>query len=367
MPYEALTGKKAPDMKSELSDAVVEEYQDNVKKYTSLLRGDKTAAHFEIDYAVSVMSDDNPSSYAFALSRIRVVNVASGKVMYSSSLSLTTDASCKEKYDLRIFAGIEEKEKARFEPGKWPVEKRMAAGLCKSEAEKSYADALEFEKLMVKIPGGNYKMMGAEVTQRLYQRVMGENPSKNKGASNPVENVSWYDAVYFCNRLSEKYGYEPVYSVGGETDVAKWGYTPHKEEEIKGEVEQNVKADGFRLPTIYEWAYAAKGGQNFKYSGSNNLDAVGWYSDNSGGHTHPVAQKRPNGYGLYDMSGNVFEWVWDANSSYSNYHRYYCGGSYGYSDDGCEVFVRFDHDGSAAESHYEHGFRVARSLVRGEK
>ena len=369
LPYEVLSGKKAPNMKSELNDAVVEEYQNNVEKYTSLLKGDKPPAQFEVDYTVSAMSDDKPSAYTCALSRIRVVNVASGKIMYSSPLYINTDVSRKEKFDLRIFAGVEEKEKAKFAPEKYPVEKRMAIGLCKSVAEQKYADALEFEKLMVKIPGKNFKMMATEVTQRLYQRIMGENPSHNKEASNPVGVVSWYDAIYFCNKLSERCGYEPVYSVNGETDVAKWDYTPHKEKEMKRRVEQNEKADGFRLPTIDEWEYAAKGGQDFKYSGSNNLDAVGWYIGNSGNKTHPVAQKRPNGYGLYDMSGNVSEWVWDADDDYYRYHyrdaRYFCGGDCGGAAAGCEVSYR--NSNYAGSSSYIHGFRVARTLGAGER
>lgn len=81
------------------------------------------------------------------------------------------------------------------------------------------------------------------------------------------------------------------------------------------------------MPTVEEWRYAAKGGQEFKYSGSDNLDEVGWYRENSGGKIHPVAQKKPNGYGLYDMNGNVLEWCWDSSPSYS-YSRYYCGGSW---------------------------------------
>lgn len=366
LPYEALSGKKAPNMKSELNDAVVEEYQNNVEKYTSLLKGDKPPAQFEVDYTVSAMSDDNPSAYTCALSRIRVVNVASGKIMYSSPLSINTDVSCKEKFDLRIFAGVEEKEKDRFDRRKYPVEKYMARGLCKSDAEKTYAVDQEISgyvsKLMVKIPGKNIKMMSTEVTQRLYQQVMGENPSNYKGANNPVENVSWYDAIYFCNVLSEKSGYEPVYSVNGETDVSKWGYTPHNERKIEGGVTWNEKANGFRLSTEKEWEFAANGGQNFTYSGSNNLDAVGWYERNSGDKTHPVAQKRPNGYGLYDMSGNVCEWVWDADDDDSRDH---CGGSYNDDAGRCEVSNWY-----SGYTNYRFGylgFRVARSLAAGER
>ena len=97
---------------------------------------------------------------------------------------------------------------------------------------------------------------------------------------------------------------------------------------------QNTSANGFRLPTEVEWEYAARGGQNYTYSGSNNLDEVGWCEDNSGNRTHPVAQKKSNGYGLYDMSGNVWEWCWGVDDPKEGNYRYYRGGSYGRCDRG---------------------------------
>ena len=134
----------------------------------------------------------------------------------------------------------------------------------------------------------SYYICKYEVTQALWRAVMGSNPSNFKGNNLPVENVSWYDCQTFIKRLNS--------------------YTGRN----------------FRLPTEAEWEFAARGGnysRHYKYSGSNYIDDVAWYIDNSNKRPHPVGAKQPNELGLYDMSGNVGEWCSDWDGSYSSYSQ----------------------------------------------
>lgn len=225
---------------------------------------------------------------------------------------------------------------------------------------------------MVEIPGKKIKMSKTEITQKQYEEVMGENPSYfqqsntsledgekqqlKDSSGHPVENISWYDAIVFCNKLSKKKGLKPVYSVNGTTDVSKWNYTPHQDEEIKGAITQDTTANGFRLATLDEWLYAAKADQSYPYSGSNDINEVGWHRDNSKFITHPVAQKKANGYSLYDMSGNVCEWVWD---SADKDEHYICGGGFGDFDDRCEI-DSFDSN-STKNKFFGLGIRIVQS------
>ena len=147
------------------------------------------------------------------------------------------------------------------------------------------SDAYSWEKPTHQVTLSSYSIGKTEVTQALWQAVMGSNPSYFKGSNLPVETVSWEDCQTFIRKLNALTGKK------------------------------------FRLPTEAEWEYAARGGnksRGYKYSGSNTLSNVAWYDDNSADQTHPVATKASNELGIYDMSGNVWEWCSDWYGDYTS-------------------------------------------------
>jgi formylglycine-generating enzyme required for sulfatase activity len=185
-----------------------------------------------------------------------------------------------------------------------------------------------------------------EVTQEQYQKVMGTNPSEFKGAQNPVEKVRWAEAVEFCRKLSAM----PAEKTAGHV---------------------------YRLPTEAEWEYACRAGTTTAYSfgdDASRLSDYGWFRNNSDSKTHPVGEKKPNAWGLYDMHGNVWEWCQDRPGNYpsgsatdptgatSGSGRVYRGGSWDIVDAGCRSAYR---DGSTPENrNYNLGFRVLRSSIK---
>ena len=171
----------------------------------------------------------------------------------------------------------------------------------------------------------------------------------------PVINVTWYDAVKWCNARSEKEGKTPVYLVNGAVyRSGEYGFYGSRV------VTQKAGANGYRLPSEAEWEWAARGGvssKGYTYSGSNDLNAIAWTWGNSSNETKPVGTKAANELGIYDMSGNVWEWCWDVYDPYS--YRRIRGG--GLRSDAYDATVSFnDYEPSPANRSYSDGFRLAR-------
>lgn len=213
---------------------------------------------------------------------------------------------------------------------------------------------------MVFLPAGSYyngitnvsvqafSIDKTEVTQAEYWTVMGSLPLPNYRNAYPVYYVSWFQALVYCNKRSLLDGLSPCYSYGEYgSNPANWPANYGTENDQCLLVRCDWQASGYRLPTEIEWLYAYLGGPNthyYTYSGSELWEEVAWCNKNSGYTVHPVATKAPNELGLYDLSGNLWEWCWDLrqdNKNPTSYSRSVRGGSWYSAPEACNRYSSF--------------------------
>ena len=178
------------------------------------------------------------------------------------------------------------------------------------------------EKPVHKVTVSSFYMSRFAVSQKEWEEVMGHNPSHFIGYDLPVESISWYEALVFCNTRSILDGLRPCYSILGSKKPSDWGKPPIEPTAAWDEVLCDWRDNGYRLPTEAEWEYAARGGKEnlgYRFSGSDDIDNIAWYSANNSPYgTKRLGQKIPNSLGIHDMSGNVWEWCWDIYGQYQS-------------------------------------------------
>ena len=260
----------------------------------------------------------------------------------------------------------------------------IPAGTFQMGSNQGYSDNQPVHEVTITTP---FYMGKYEVTQAEYEKYCSytgtDSPSSSYGDGDnyPAYYVSWYDALVYCNKRSRAEGLTPCYSIDDSTNPEDWEDVPTSSNSTWNAVECNWNANGYRLPTEAEWEYAARAGDNtvdsLTYSGTSDVNKLGdyaWYYDSANDNTHEVGTKLPNAFGLYDMSGNVWEWCWnrftdgydttteggrDPTGSSAGSYRVDRGGGWGSFSGSCAVSCRGGNfpDGR----YYDLGFRVVRA------
>ncbi len=262
---------------------------------TPLAQGEYELRFVSIDNAKDIVEMDFIMPTADKLQKVNLCAVRNKRLEIEAEEKRKADEEARRIAAEEKRKQIEEEKRQAEERGEFTIKGvafkmiRVEGGTFMMGANEGDSEAYDWEKPTHPVTLSSYSIGETAVTQALWKAVMGNNPSPSffKGADRPVVNVSWDDCQEFIRKLNEK---------------TKWH---------------------FRLPTEAEWEFAARGGNkeknnNYKYAGSNTIGDVAWYNGNSKNETHRVAQKQPNELGLYDMSGNVWEWCQDRYGKYSN-------------------------------------------------